>query len=200
MARGTTPRRACAVPSPPMGIMPPYDPFEDRSLAWAIARVASCEPARATWSSPAIVRFEVEHTLRGTLPRVVTALFDAPREAAQSRFYVARALGSDPTEAALAAAAAQHAALDATPIELPAVGARVIVWLGEHIAPSSHAPSPPMPPGMLPTMEPSLVPPEGAWLIPTLRLYAPTELRIRSRWIEHDDAAEREVRRRLGIA
>jgi hypothetical protein len=183
-----------------MGMMPPYDPFADRSLSWAIARVTSCEPARATWVSPALVRFEVEHTLRGTLPRVVTALFNAPREAAQSRFYVGRALGSNPTEAALTAAAAQYAALDATSIELPDVGARVIVWLGEYMAPSSHEPSPPMPPGMLPMLEPSLVPPEGAWTIPTLRLFAPTELRIRSRWIEHDAAAEREVRRRLGIA
>ena len=75
-----------------MGVMPPYDPFEDRSLAWAIARVASCEPARATWAAPALVRFEVERTLRGTLPRVVIALFDAPREAAQTRFYVGRAM------------------------------------------------------------------------------------------------------------
>lgn len=183
-----------------MGMMPPYDPFADRSLTWAIARVASCEPLRATWASPALVRFEIEHTLRGALPRVVTALFNAPREAEQTRFYVARALGPNPTEAALAAAAAQYAALDATPIELPDLGARVIVWLGEHMAPSSHEPSPPMPPGMLPMTAPALVPPEGVWTIPTLRLFAQTELRIRSRWIEHDAAAEREVRRRLGTA
>ena len=183
-----------------MGVMPPYDPFEDRSLAWAIARVASCEPARATWAAPALVRFEVERTLRGTLPRVVIALFDAPREAAQTRFYVGRALGPDPSEAARAEAAAQHAALAATPIELPAPGARVIVWIGDHMTPAAPDPAaPPMPPGMSPMFAPTALPREGAWTIPTLRLFAPTGLRIRSRWIDHDEDAEREVRRRLGL-
>lgn len=184
-----------------MGIMPPYDPFADPGLAWAVARVTSCEPARATWAAPALVRFEVERTLRGTLPPTVTALFDAPREAQQTRFYVARALGPDPNEAARAQAAAQHAALDATPIELPAPGARVIVWIGERIAPAPPDPSPPpTPPGMTPMFASTVLPPEGAWTIPTLRLFAPTGLRIHSRWIDHDEDAEREVRRRLGVA
>jgi hypothetical protein len=44
-----------------------------------------------------------------------------------------------------------------------------------------------------------VLPPEGAWAIPTLRLFTPTGLRMRARWIDHDEAAEREVRRRLGV-
>ena len=183
-----------------MGIMPPYDPFQDAQLAWAIARVASCDPGTATWGSPSLVRFDIECVLRGDLPPTLVALFDAPREAQQSRFYVARALGTNPTPEATAAAAAQHAALDATPIELPPRGARVILWFSERVAPTPHDPSaPPSPFGMFVPGAPSAIPPEGAWLIPTLRLPGPSTLPMRSRWIEHDAAVEREVRQRLGV-
>jgi hypothetical protein len=176
--------------------MPPYNPLDDRSLAWAIARVSSCEPSTATWSAPALVELRIEETLRGSLPPVLRAIFDAPREMQQARFYVARGLGPNPTPEASAAAAAQFAALDATPVELPRVGAKIIVWIGEHVARQEPEPSPPLPGPLMMGTQLDL-PPEGAWRIPTLRLFEPTSLPIRSRWIEHTDAAERAVRQRL---
>lgn len=183
-----------------MGIMPPYDPFRDTQVAWAIARVVSCDPASATWGSPALVRFDIDHVLRGALPRTLVALFDAPREAQQSRFYVARALGPDPTPEAIAVASAQQAALDATPIELPRSGTRVVVWFGERVALFAHDASDPSPRfQMFAHGTSTVIPPEGAWTIPTLRRDEPSTLPIRSRWIDHDAGVEREVRRRLGI-
>ncbi len=41
-----------------MGMMPPYDPLTDPSLAWAIVRVESIEPAKPTWSRPGRVVFD----------------------------------------------------------------------------------------------------------------------------------------------
>ncbi|MBL8677523.1 MAG: hypothetical protein JNK05_00040 [Myxococcales bacterium] len=178
-----------------MGVMPPYNPFEDSALSWAIARVNGCNPPSATWASPSIVEFDIESLLRGELPRVVHAIFDAPRESQQSRFYASRGLGPNPTEAELAAVSAQHAALDATPIELPTIGAKVIVWFGEHVAAGASEPG--LPPAALLMSTSSLVlPPEGAWRIPTLRLFAPSTLgaALRSRWIEYTSEREREVR------
>lgn len=184
-----------------MGVMPPYNPFEDHSLSWAIARVIACEPKKPTWASPALVTFEIESVLEGELPRVVHAIFDAPRESQQSRFYVARALGPNPTADELASAAAQSAAMDATPIELPAIGAKVIVWFGEHVTAVASAPGPP-PPGPLMNEIVLSLPAQGAWRIPTLRLFAPSKLgaSLRSRWIEHSDELEREVRALLRVS
>lgn len=171
-----------------MGMMPPYDPLDDASLAWAVARVQRCDPSTATWGRPSAVRLTIERTLRGALPPVLTALFDAPREAQQERFYATR--GASPEAASRALAE-----LDARAIPLPPEGARVIVWLAAPIAPPeppapSSGPQPPPPPGaaVLPQ-----TPAGGWWRVPSPRLMAPHEIPFASRWIEHSDAIEARV-------
>lgn len=156
--------------------MPPYDPFGDASLVWAVARVASITPSDPTWSKPARVVLEVEERLRGDLPSEVTVSFGAPREAQQSYFYVERSLGPPPhTPETLAQAARSRAELDARPVDVPTLGARVIVWL--------HQPSP------------------GAWDIPTLRALGVAVPRgMRSRWLEADAETLAAVRARIGPA
>lgn len=157
-----------------MGLMPPYDPFADTSLAWAVARVVSIDPPTPTWSSPARVVFDVEEVLRGDVPSQLSVGFGQPREAGQSYFYATRGLGPPPhTPEALADVARQRAQLDATPVEVPAVGARVIVWLAQA--------------------------PPGSWDIPTLRtLGAAIPPTMRSRWLEADPPTLALVRARVG--
>lgn len=173
-----------------MGMMPPYDPFRDPTLLWAVARVSGCEPARPTWGTPAAVTLDVERALRGDVGGRLQALFDEPREAQQSRFYAER--GASPEQAAR-----ELEALDRTPIEVPAIGERVIVWLAR--------PAPPVPPPVLDPMGPPpfgprlpATPPGGFWGVPTLRNFAPDELPIHSRWIDHTPDVEAVVLRRLG--
>lgn len=175
--------------------MPPYDPFDDASLAWAVARVQRCDPPTATWGRPSGVRLTIERALRGALPPTLTALFDAPREAQQERFYATRGASPDAASRALAE-------LDARAIPLPPEGARVIVWLAAPAAPPAPAapssgPQPPPPPGAA-VLPPS---PEGGWwTVPSPRLLAAHEIPFASRWIEHSDATEAAVRARLGPA
>ncbi|MEZ4392810.1 MAG: hypothetical protein R3A48_17105 [Polyangiales bacterium] len=176
-----------------MGIMPHYDPLHDVSLAWAVARVLRCEPETATWGRPSSVHLTIERALRGALPPAVTALFDAPREAEQERFYAVR--GASPEAASRALAE-----LDARAIPLPPVGARVIVWLAAPAAPpplqpAPDGPQPPPPPGAAVLPQP---PAGGWWTVPSPRLMAAHELPFASRWIEHSDATEAAVRARLG--
>jgi hypothetical protein len=154
--------------------MPPYDPFADASLAWAVVRVVSIDPPKPTWSTPARVVLDVEEVLRGAVPKSVTVMFGPPREAAQSYFYATRGLGPPPhPPEALAAAAAQQASLDATPVDIPELGARIVVWL----SPSA---------------------PDGAWDIPTLRaLGATVPPGMRSRWLEADATTLATVRARV---
>ncbi len=203
-----------------MGLMPPYDPFADPSLLWAVARVLACEPTASTWGRPAAVTLEVERALRlarleQPLPRTLSVLFSAPREAAQEQFYATRDANPEQANARLAE-------LQDRPIEIPAAGQRVIVWLTPPLrmppaapppgpapsvaAPDSEAPgapSPPQPPGVA-ALPPA--PPGGFWEIPTLRLFpvgppgSESSLPMRSRWIEHSADVEAEVSRRLGVA
>ncbi len=159
-----------------MGMMPPYDPFGDASLAWAVARVASIDPPTPTWSRPAQVVLEIDEVLRGTVPPQVTVTFGAPREAQQSYFYVERNLGPPPhTSEALARAARGRAELDARAVDVPSVGSRVVVWLGQ--------PSP------------------GVWDIPTLRsLGTSVPAGMRARWLEADATTLATVRARIGLS
>jgi hypothetical protein len=162
-----------------MGIMPPYDPFDDAALRWAVARVVRCEPATATWGRPALVELAVLEPLRGELPGTVEVLFDAPREAAQARFYAMR--GATPDEAA------RHlAALDAQPVPLPPTGATIIVWLAPP-SPPPALPGPPLPSGPVPVPPgvPALPPtPEGGWWsIPTPRTFGASAIPLEPRWI-----------------
>lgn len=143
-----------------MGVMPPYDPFADASLRWAVVRVESVEPAQPTNGRPATLTLAVEEVLRGELPPRVSVPFGAPREAGDERFYITRGLGPPPwTPEMEARVAAQFAALDARPVEVPDVGARVVIWLARES--------------------------DGTWAVPTLRtLGAATLVPMRSRWIE----------------
>jgi hypothetical protein len=176
-----------------MGIMPPYDPFTDPALAWALVRVVGCDPPAPTWSRPAAVTLRVVAILRGALPAELVALFDAPREAAQTRFYAAR-------DATPEAAAAQLAQLDAQPIPVPPLGSAVIVWL------AAPQPSPtlpvPVPDGPVPMAPPGVAvtpaaPPGGFWTVPSPRTFGQGPIPLAARWIEaqHLDA----VRAQLGV-
>lgn len=158
-----------------MGLRPPYDPFADAALSWAVVRVAAIEPLAPTWSRPATVTLEVIDVLRGDVPSSVPVVFGAPRESGDAYFYVARHLGSPPhTAEQLADAGRRRAELDATPVDVPAVGARIVVWLS---------------PGA----------PGGGWDIPTLRAMGmATPNAMRSRWLDGDDDTVALVRARLG--
>jgi len=181
-----------------MGLMPPYDPFMDTTLRWAVARVLTCEPAEPTWRTPGVVTLDVETVLRGPLPARVVVLFDAPREAGQDRFYAVR--DATPEEATR-----RLAELDQRAIAVPECRARVIVWLlppappptlpeGFILGPPGGPGAPP--PGMpLPPVEPQ----GGFWTIPSLRQFSPGDLPMRQRWIEHSAKVEAAVRQRLGI-
>jgi hypothetical protein len=155
-----------------MGLMPPYDPFEDPALSWAIARVESVSPASPTWKHPATVVLAIEEVLRGTVPSHITVPFGPPREAGQEHFYMTRALGMPPwSQEQEAERARQQADLDARPIEVPVVGERIAVWLA--------------------------MGPAGGWDIPTLRtIGAATPMPMRSRWIDgaHVDAVRARLR------
>lgn len=180
-----------------MGMMPPYDPFLDSALHWAVVTVLSCEPRHPTWQHPAVVTLAVESVLCGTLPREVVVLFDAPREAAQERFYAVR-------DASPEVAQRQLTELDRRPIAVPEVGACVIVWLSPPEPPPALPPgielAPPGGPGGPPGGLPSLpaAPPGGFWSIPSLRTFEPSGLPMHQRWIEHSSAVEATVRERLG--
>ena len=96
------------------------------------------------------------------------------------------------------------AELDQRRIAVPERGARVIVWLARPVAPplppEGFALAPPGGPGGLPAgMTAAPTAPEGGfWVIPTLRQFAPSDLPVRERWIEHSASIEAAVRRRLG--
>lgn len=157
-----------------MGIMPPYDPLTDRSLSWAVVRVISIDPPAPTWGRPAEVVLEIEQTLRTSveLPACVVVGFGAPREEQQQRFYLDRGLGPPPwDEATLARRNELHAQMDAYPVEVPVVGARIAVWLANE--------------------------PHG-WTIPTLRALGGPTLPMRSRWV--DEAQIPALRAQLGVA
>lgn len=157
-----------------MGIMPPYDPLTDRSLSWAVVRVISIDPPAPTWGRPAEVVLEIEQTLRSidALPARVVVGFGAPREEQQQRFYLDRGLGPPPwDEATLARRKELHAQMDAYPVEVPTVGARIAVWLANE--------------------------PHG-WTIPTLRALGGPTLPMRSRWVEEADIPA--LRAKLGVA
>ncbi len=142
-----------------MGMMPPYDPFQDTALAWVIARVASITPSRPTWSTPARVVLQIEEVLRGAPPTQVEVQFGPPREAGQEQFYLVRGLGPPPwSREQEAELERQRAEMGARPIEVPDVGERIGVWLS-----------------MLPS---------GEWEVPTLRtIGGATPMPMRSRWI-----------------
>lgn len=144
--------------------MPPYDPMTDPSLAWAIVRVVSIDPPAPTYGSPARVVLALEEALRGDVPETIELGFGAPREEQQARFYIDRGNGPPPwDEATQARSRAAHAELDARPVEVPAVGARIGVWLSRAL---------------------------GYWDIPTLRVFGAVAVPMRSRWVdtEHLDA------------
>lgn len=172
-----------------MGLMPPYDPLSDDSLRWAVVDVRACRPAAPTWATPAAVEFAVVRAIRGELPSSLVAWFDAPREAAESRFYAVR-------DATPELAAKQLADLDRTPIEVPASGARILVWLAAPTPPNAVPPAPPGPPG---SPSSATTRPADCWTIPTSRLSAPGDPPMRSRWIEHSAKAESWLRARLGV-
>lgn len=181
-----------------MGLMPPYDPFVDPLLLWGVVRVLRCEPAAPTWRNPGVVTLVVEKTLRGQLPDQVVVLFGPPREAEQDRFYALR--NATPEEAT------RHMAeLDQRSIQVPDVGARVIVWLTRPSPPPTAPPGFTLgPPGEPVALPPGLsvapTPPEGGfWDIPTLRQFAPNGLPMQQRWIDYSEAVERVVRQRLGV-
>ncbi len=123
-----------------MGMMPTWDPLDDRRLLWAKVKVLDCQPPKATWTSPSWVRMQVLESRAPTeLPGELAVLFTMPREAGQSYFYEMRnqlesggppgpleppeGLGppGSPTQ--------PRSQLDHTPIELPEVGATIWVWL-----------------------------------------------------------------------
>ncbi|MBN8616294.1 MAG: hypothetical protein J0L92_37255 [Deltaproteobacteria bacterium] len=146
-----------------MGIMPPYDPLTDPSLAWAIVRVESIEPATPTWSRPARVVLAVDEVLRGEVPAQLEVMFGAPREAQQQRFYIDRGNGPPPwDEATQARSRAAHAELDARPVDVPHVGARIAVWLSRL---------------------------DDHWDIPTLRSFGAGAIPMQSRWVDEDHLA-----------
>jgi hypothetical protein len=150
--------------------MPPYDPRNDASLAWAIVRVRSIEPARPTNGQPGRVQLVVEAVLRGEVPASLEVLFGPPREVQQERFYVDRGNGLPPwDEATRARSRAAHADIDARPVEVPEVGARIAVWLSRDL---------------------------GHWDIPTLRSLGQITFPMRSRWVE--EAHLPALRQRLG--
>lgn len=177
-----------------MGIMRPlYYPFTDPALAWALVRVVGCDPPAPTWSRPAAVTLRVEAILRGALPAELVALFDAPREAAQTRFYAAR-------DATPEQAAAQLAQLDAQPIPVPPFGTpRRRLARGTHAPPTLPGPVPDGPVPMAPPGVPvaPAAPPGGFWTVPSPRTFGQGPIPLAARWIEakHLDA----VRARLGL-
>lgn len=156
-----------------MGIMPPYDPLTDSRLSWAVVRVISIDPPAPSWGRPAEVVLELEQTLRSSveMPTRVAVSFGAPREEQQQRFYIDRGLGPPPwDEATLARRKELHAQMDAYPVEVPALGARIAVWLANE--------------------------PHG-WTIPTLRALGGMTLPMRSRWVE--EAQLHALRAQLGV-
>ncbi|MCB9659586.1 MAG: hypothetical protein H6726_18210 [Sandaracinaceae bacterium] len=169
-----------------MGVMPDYDPLADATLSWAVARVTACEPSHPTWGAPGRVTFSIERTIRGTLPAVVEVCFDAPREAQQERFYASR-------DATPEQAARNLAALAERTIPVPATGARVIVWFKVVTPPPSMASAAP---GAAPN---SSAQQAGCFSIPTSRMLGTSDPLVHQRWIDHTDAVEQTVRRRLGV-
>jgi hypothetical protein len=114
-----------------MGLMPPYDPFTDTALAWAVVEATSAEPNTATWTKPSRVTFRCLHTLRGDVPAELSVTFSAPREASQQYFYAQRDLVPIAPDdvAAQAELARRTASLDATPVELPELGKPLVIWI-----------------------------------------------------------------------
>lgn len=114
-----------------MGLMPPYDPFADPALAWAVVEATSLDPESATWSKPSRVTFRRLHTLRGDVPAVLSVTFSAPRESGQQYFYAQRDLvpiGPDDA-AGHAELSRRMQSLGDTPVELPELGRPLIIWL-----------------------------------------------------------------------
>ncbi len=155
-----------------MGIMPPYDPFQDRALTWAVAKPVALAAPTATWSRPTKVDFDRVESLAGEPAPRFSVIFGAPREAGQAYFYAQRDLiprgGLD--EAAQRELRRRTEALDATAVELPEIGRPVIVWLA----------------GTGPEYD-----------IPTLRLPSAWPFEHHARFIPATEANLAEVRRRL---
>jgi hypothetical protein len=171
-------------------MIPPYNPLEDSSLSWAVARVTGVATARGrlsrlaevarrlarrpttpTWTTPARVTFEIVEVLRGQLPPRVEVEFGPPREAGQAYLLARRGLFPPQSDAAAAELQRRTVALDATPIEVPALRSVVIVWL---------------------------VPSEAGWEVPPRLIYHRAELPMRSRWVEASPEALAFLRARLG--
>jgi hypothetical protein len=156
-----------------MGMMAHYSPFEDRSLAWALARVLGATPPVATWGSPAVVSFARVEALRGEVPETFAVTFDQPREAGEMYFYAERDFMSRPdpfSEETQRARQERRAQLDAMPVPLPEIGATVIVWL------SGSAP---------------------AFTIPTPYMAPDVGVELQGRWIAADPASLARVRELL---
>jgi hypothetical protein len=112
-----------------MGIIPDWDPFQDPSLVWAIAKVERIDPRVATWASPARVTLAIKKRLRGRVPSRLDVVFGEPREAGQARFYAERDLFPATLAKGSAELDQRIADLNATSVELPNLGDTIIVWL-----------------------------------------------------------------------
>lgn len=154
-----------------MGAMPPWDPLTQPGLVWAKVKVLDCQPANPTWVTPAVVRLAILEVRGGkTLPDPLEVSFGQPREAGQSYFYEMRAQWQNPT----ATPNPTPSPLDRTPIEVPAIGAMIWVWL-----------------------EPST---DGSYTIPTSRVmgaYGADE-GLHSRWFDDTPAARAAIDKAVG--
>ena len=103
-------------------------------------------------------------------------LFDAPRLAGQQYFYAQRD-AFPPPEANQAALRRRTEELDAMRIDVPEVGATIIVWL----VPPADGADPPL------------------WTIPDCTRSSP-DLPMRSRWVELTDESRNAVRARVAGA
>lgn len=114
-----------------MGLMPPYDPFTDTALAWALVEAIEATPPTATWSAPSQVRFRTLEVLAGSVSESFVVSFGQPREAGQSYFYAQRGMHpiAPGDEAANAELRRRTESLDHTPVELPELRVPVVVWL-----------------------------------------------------------------------
>lgn len=162
-----------------MGAMPPWDPLTQPGLVWAKVKVLDCTPANPTWVTPAVVRLAIVEVRGGhTLPSELGVSFGQPREAGQAYFYEMRAQWQNPTPNPSPGPSLTPnpppSPLDRTPVEVPALGAVIWVWL-----------------------EPSA---DGSYTIPTSRVmgaYGPDE-GLHSRWFEDTPAARAAIAKATG--